>query len=59
MIAFPEVQRRAQAEVDAVVGRDRLPDLCRCPSSSIRARNPQRNSSLASCRAVFDASLRN
>jgi len=25
MIAFPEVQRRAQAELDAVVGRDRLP----------------------------------
>jgi cytochrome P450 len=25
MIAFPEVQRRAQAEIDAVVGRDRLP----------------------------------
>jgi len=27
MIAFPEVQRRAQAEIDAVVGRDRLPTL--------------------------------
>jgi len=25
MIAFPEVQRRAQAELDAVVGRDHLP----------------------------------
>jgi cytochrome P450 len=25
MIAFPKVQRRAQAEIDAVVGRDRLP----------------------------------
>ncbi len=25
MIAFPQVQRRAQAEIDAVVGRDRLP----------------------------------
>jgi len=25
MIAFPEVQRKAQAELDAVVGRDRLP----------------------------------
>jgi cytochrome P450 len=32
MIAFPEVQRRAQAELDAVVGRDRLPtfDDSRC-----------------------------
>ncbi|KAI0248231.1 cytochrome P450 [Lactifluus subvellereus] len=27
MMAFPEVQRRAQAELDAVVGRDRLPTL--------------------------------
>ena len=34
MIAFPEVQRRAQAEIDAVVGRDRLPtfaDVLRLP----------------------------
>jgi len=27
MIAFPEVQRQAQAELDIVVGRDRLPTL--------------------------------
>ena len=38
MIAFPEVQRRAQAEIGAVVGRDRLPDICRHTPSSIRAR---------------------
>lgn len=25
MVHFPEVQRKAQAEIDAVVGRDRLP----------------------------------
>jgi cytochrome P450 len=25
MVAFPEVQRRAHAELDAVIGRDRLP----------------------------------
>ena len=34
MIAFPEVQCRAQAEIDTVVGRDRLPtfsDACRLP----------------------------
>jgi cytochrome P450 len=34
MIAFPEVQRRAQAELDAVVGRDCLPtfdDVPRLP----------------------------
>ena len=34
MIAFPEVQRRAQAELDSVVGRDRLPtfaDASRLP----------------------------
>ena len=31
MIAFPEVQRRAQAEVDAVVGRDRLPTFADAP----------------------------
>ena len=31
MIAFPEVQRRAQAEIDAVVGRDRLPTFDDAP----------------------------
>ena len=31
MIAFPEVQRRAQAEIDAVVGRDRLPTFADAP----------------------------
>lgn len=27
MVLYPEVQRRAQAEIDEVVGRDRLPSL--------------------------------
>jgi cytochrome P450 len=31
MIAFPEVQRQAQAEIDAVVGRDRLPTFDDAP----------------------------
>ena len=31
MIAFPQVQRRAQAEIDAVVGRDRLPTFDDAP----------------------------
>ena len=31
MIAFPEVQRRAQAEIDAVVGRERLPVFADAP----------------------------
>jgi cytochrome P450 len=31
MIAFPKVQRRAQAEIDAVVGRDRLPTFAHTP----------------------------
>ena len=31
MIAFPEVQRRAQAEIDAIVGRDRLPTFADAP----------------------------
>ena len=31
MIAFPEVQRRAQAEIDAVVGRSRLPGFDDAP----------------------------
>jgi cytochrome P450 len=31
MIAFPEVQRRAQAEIDSVVGRDRLPTFDDAP----------------------------
>ena len=31
MVAFPEVQRRAQAEIDAVVGRDRLPTFADAP----------------------------
>jgi cytochrome P450 len=31
MIAFPEVQRRAQAEIDAVVGHDRLPGFSDAP----------------------------
>ncbi len=31
MLAFPEVQRRAQAEIDAVVGRDRLPTFADAP----------------------------
>ena len=31
MIAFPEVQRRAQAEIDTVVGRNRLPTFADSP----------------------------
>jgi len=31
MIAFPEVQRRAQAELDSVIGRDRLPTFADAP----------------------------
>ena len=31
MIAFPEVQHRAQAEIDTVVGRDRLPTFADAP----------------------------
>jgi cytochrome P450 len=31
MIAFPEVQHRAQAEIDAIVGRDRLPTFADTP----------------------------
>ena len=31
MIAFPKVQRRAQVEIDAVVGRDRLPTFADSP----------------------------
>jgi len=31
MIAFPEVQRKAQAELDAVVGRNRLPTFADAP----------------------------
>ena len=31
MLAFPEVQRRAQAEIDDVVGRDRLPTFADSP----------------------------
>ena len=31
MIAFPEVQRRAQAKIDAVVGRNRLPTFSDAP----------------------------
>ena len=31
MIAFPEVQRKAQAEMDAIVGRDRLPTFADAP----------------------------
>ena len=31
MIAFPEVQLQAQAEIDAVVGRDRLPTFADAP----------------------------
>ena len=31
MIAFPEVQRQAQAEIDAVVGRVRLPTFADAP----------------------------
>ena len=31
MIAFPEVQRRAQVEIDGVVGRDRLPTFADSP----------------------------
>ena len=31
MIAIPKVQRRAQAEIDAVVGRDRLPSFADAP----------------------------
>ena len=27
MLLHPEVQQRAQSEIDEVVGRDRLPDL--------------------------------
>jgi hypothetical protein len=27
MVLYPEVQRKAQAEIDALVGKDRLPDF--------------------------------
>ena len=27
MVLYPEVQRKAQAEIDSVVGKDRLPDF--------------------------------
>ena len=27
MVMYPDIQRKAQAEVDRVVGRDRLPDF--------------------------------
>jgi Cytochrome P450 len=27
MVLYPEVQRKAQAEIDALVGNDRLPDF--------------------------------
>ena len=27
LVLFPQVQRRAQAELDAVIGRDRLPSF--------------------------------
>jgi cytochrome P450 len=27
MVLFPEVQRKAQAEIDEVVGPDRMPDM--------------------------------
>ena len=32
MLMYPEIQRKAQAEVDRVVGRDRLPDFSDEPS---------------------------
>jgi cytochrome P450 len=32
LVIYPEVQRRAQAELDAVVGRERLPTLDDRPS---------------------------
>ena len=32
MVLHPEVQKKAQAEIDAVVGRDRLPDFRDRPS---------------------------
>lgn len=32
LVLFPQVQRRAQAELDAVIGRDRLPSFDDRPS---------------------------
>ncbi len=32
MVLYPEIQRKAQAEVDRVIGRDRLPDFSDEPS---------------------------
>ena len=32
MVMYPDIQRKAQAEVDRVVGRDRLPDFSDQPS---------------------------
>ena len=32
MALYPEVQKKAQAEIDAVVGPNRLPDFHDCPS---------------------------
>ena len=32
MVLFPEAQKRAQREIDAVVGSDRLPDFSDRPS---------------------------
>jgi cytochrome P450 len=31
MLVYPDVQRKAQAEIDQVVGRDRLPDFDDAP----------------------------
>ena len=34
LVLFPQVQRRAQAELDAVIGRDRLPTFSDRPRLS-------------------------
>lgn len=37
MITHPEVQSKAQAEIDRVIGADRLPKLTECVYSNLRS----------------------
>jgi hypothetical protein len=47
MVLYPEVQRKAQAEIDAVVGKDRLPDFGDRPCFAIRVCHPRGSAPLA------------